>query len=146
MAVHVATPRKPRDDEAALRLLGKRLALGLCAVVATWFIGSSVLQITPAVFGASIVPVHAGGPGSAERRCVNGLHAQTIAETPALDDEGQSVLASACGQSPAALDAMAAVARLRLAQSQLDVRKASEARVLAELKHQLKEHLPPEMR
>jgi hypothetical protein len=146
MGVDVPTQRRQRDDEAALRLLGKRVALGLCTVVATWFIVSSVVQITPAVFGAGIVPLPAGSPGSAERTCAEGLRALVQGSAAALDDAARSALASTCGQSPAALDALAVLERLRLAESQLDGRKASEARSLEELRHQLSEHLPAEMR
>jgi hypothetical protein len=138
------THRRPGDDEAGR--LGKRVALGLCGAVATWFIVSSTWQITNAVFGNGIVALPSGGPGSQERACVDGLRAQAQGTAASLDTAGQSALASACGESPAALEALAALERLRLAESQLDGRKANEALSIEKLRYQLAEHLPTEMR
>jgi hypothetical protein len=126
---------------AAARLFGKRAALGICGAVSVWFIAASVAQITPAVFGAGVVPLAAGG--DRERECAEGLRALVgdASAPPAIG--AQQALARACGGSPAGLDAWAALERLQMAQEQL---KGSDPASVAELRRELSAHLPPEMR
>ena len=96
--------RRSRDDEAQARVYGKRAALGICSVVAVWFIVASVAQIVPAVFGAGIVPARrwaARAPRSA--RAPRGLNEGRRASTPAAAParpEGRRAEALGAGPAP----------------------------------------------
>ncbi len=86
-----------------------------------------------------------GAEGSAERQCAEGLRARRgpLQAEAATDPGASEALALACAESPAGLDALAALGRLRTAEEQL---KGSDPAALAELRRQLSAHLPAEMR
>ncbi len=136
--------RRSRDDEALARVYGKRAALGLCGVVAVWFSAASVAQLVPAVFSARIKPLVAGRPGSPEQVCADGLRAPARGLPGEIStDAAQDPVARACGETPAGLDAWAALERLRTAEEQLN---GSDPAAVAELRRELAAHLPAEMR
>ncbi len=130
--------RRPRDDEALARVYGKRAALALCGAVAMWFIGASVAQILPAVFGAGVTPLTAS---LAERKCAEQI-LPSASGRPAGDTATDAV-AGACAGTPAGLDAWAAFERLRTAEDQLG---GSDPAAVARLRRELWAHLPAEMR
>jgi hypothetical protein len=134
--------RRSRDDEATARVFGKRAALGLCTAVSLWFVEASVAQITPAVFGASIVPIPAGAAGSPESECARALRGGGLDGGPGVAG-GPEALAHACSQAASGLDALAAFERLRLAEEQL---KGSDPAAVERLRRDLSAHLPAEMR
>jgi hypothetical protein len=146
-----AMQRRPGNDEVTkARLFGKRAALVLCGTVAAWFIVASVAQIVPPVFGAAIVPLAAGSPGTAERDCADGLRRAlrsdgTAAETPRPEPDpllDESALAP-CTRTASGLDALAALNRLRMAERQVGMRDPAS---LVTLRLELSAHLPVEMR
>src|SRR5579863_3502105 len=105
--------RRPGNDEASkARLFGKRAALIGCGAVAVWFMFASLSQIIPGVFGAGIVPLAAGAPGSPERACAEGLKRAAAVDPAAGPAEGpgaEDVGLVSCGESQAGLDALAAL-------------------------------------
>jgi hypothetical protein len=143
--------RQVSDEASRARLFGKRSALVVCGVVATWFIFASLAQIIPAVFGTGFVPLAQGAAGSPERVCAEGLR-RAGGLAPASDapsaaaagptDPAEPALA-ACTESPAGLDALAALHRLQMAEEQLGRRDPG---ALSTLRLELSAHLPAEMR
>jgi hypothetical protein len=128
------------DDSPELaraRLRGKRAALGVVLVVAVVFIGASVWNIIPAVFGANIQPLPAGPEGSLERTCADGVRRLEHGLPGWQDAAG---VETACSASSAGLDAWAALLRLRSAGQQLSPGD------LAPLKRDVEAHLPADLR
>src|SRR5579872_3003742 len=120
--------RRSGHDQVAqatrARLFGKRAALVSCGVVAVWFIVASVAQLVPPVFGARIVPLAGPATGSSpaspspEWRCAEGLRPAASARTDRADRVGiDSEALSACSETSAGLDALAAYRRLELAET-----------------------------
>jgi hypothetical protein len=143
--------RSGHDEATRARLFGKRAALVSCGVVAVWFIVSSVAQLIPAVFGARMVPLggSAGGPPAAssspEWQCAEGLRRAEAfgASSSATRPEIGSNVVSACSQTSAGLDALAAYRRLELAEAKLG---SSDPGSVDELRRELSAHLPAQMR
>lgn len=137
-------------------LQGKRAALVVVIVVAVAFIGASAWQIIPAVFGVAITPIPAAPPGTAARRCADGVRRLKQALDRAADAAGsasfesrlepewsdRAAIEKACGESPEGLDAWAALARLRSAEEQLAPRTGQ----LASLRRDVVAHLPADLR
>lgn len=67
------------DDEAKARLLGKRVALCVVITVALAFIGSSAMQIVPAVFRSDGSPGAATPEGSPLRECARRVRSLALA-------------------------------------------------------------------
>jgi hypothetical protein len=150
----------PAADDAAFaraRLQGKRMALGVVFVTTFAIIGSSALQIIPAVFGAQIVPIPAAQPGTPERQCAEGIRALFGALDRAADSAGSDAFATrlrpewneegivreACGRASGGLDAWAALERMRSAEEQLTARSPGE---LAPMRRDVLAHLPADLR
>jgi hypothetical protein len=150
-----------RDDAhsqvLAARLQGKRVALGIVLFASFAIIGSSTLQIVPAVFGLGIRPLPEGLPGSAARSCAEGVQRldqaldRAVEGTASVDFstrlqpewEDKDAVQRACSESPAGLDAWAALARLRSAEEQL----GPDGRgLLAPLRRDVRAHLPADLR
>jgi|SRR5579859_5202395 len=152
-------PDAPPADAATARarLQGKRVALGIVFVAAFAIIGSSALQIIPAVFGAQIVPIPAAQPGTSERQCADGIRALYGALDRAAESAGSEAFATrlrpewndegavreACGRSSGGLDAWAALLRMRSAEEQLAARSPGE---LETLRRDVLAHLPADLR
>jgi hypothetical protein len=146
-----------RDDAARARLQGKRVALGIVLFVSVAIIGSSTMQIVPAVFGAGIRPLPEGMAGSSARTCAEGVQRLDQALDRAVDGAGsgdfsarlrpewdeESTVALACGQSSEGLDAWAALARLRSAEEHL---APDDRGLLAPLRRDVRAHLPADLR
>lgn len=144
----------PVEQATRARLFGKRVALVSCGAVAVWFILASVIQLIPPVFGAGIVPLATPAQGSSpassspEWRCAEGLRRATAAETRAPDPGATRPgmdpdVVSACSETPAGLDALAAYRRLELAEAKLGSRDPAS---VDELRRELSAHLPAQMR
>ena len=128
------------DDSPELaraRLRGKRAALGVVLVVAVAFVGASVWNVVPAVFGANVHPLPGGPAGSSERVCAEGVRRLEQALPGWQDAAG---VETACGGSSAGLDAWAALLRLRGAGQQLAPGD------LAQLRRDVEAHLPADLR
>jgi hypothetical protein len=150
-------PEATRDDAARARLQGKRVFLGLILVVSLAIIGSSALQIIPAVFGAGVRPIPAAPPGSSARSCAEGVRKLERALDRAADSAGSAsfqaglqpewaeapAVSQACSQSSEGIDAWAALARLRSAEEQLSPRGVAE---LEPLRRDVIAHLPADLR
>jgi hypothetical protein len=150
-------PEATRDDAARARLQGKRAVLGVILVVSLVVIGSSSLEIIPAVFGAGIRPIPAAPPGSSARICADGVRKLERALDRAVDSAGSAsfparlepewadaaTVSQACGQSSEGIDAWAALARLRSAEEQLSPRAGAE---LEPLRRDVIAHLPADLR
>jgi hypothetical protein len=171
MELPVAQAGDPAADEPrrALppgELLGRRVGLLVVIVVSVAFIGSSSWQIVPAVFGARIDPLPAAAEGSPERRCAVGVRSllgaldrvagdglpnsrdgdeMTAALRARLSPEwdGAANVDGACAASPQGVEAWAALQRMKTAEEQ-PVRMGRDA--LAELRVEVTEHLPPDLR
>jgi hypothetical protein len=154
-------PEAPRDDAALARakLRGKRAALGVVIVAAVAIIASSAVQIIPTVFGAGIVPIPSGAPGSNERACAEGVRALANALERASRSAGsesfverlrpewdrEAAVHEACQSAGGGLDAWAALARLRAAEEQLAPVPARSSE-LDPLRRQVEAHLPSDLR
>jgi len=146
-----------RDDAARARLQGKRVALGIVLFVSVGIIGSSTMQIVPAVFGTGIRPLPDGLPGSSAHTCAEGVQRLEKALERASEEGGgadfsarlrpewddESTVEVACSRSSEGLDAWAALARLRSAEEHL----APDGRgLLAPLRRDVRAHLPADLR
>jgi len=145
------------DDGARARLQGKRVALGLVLFASVAIIGSSTMQIIPAVFGTGIRPIPDGLPGSSTRRCAEGVVRLDHALDRAVDGAGsgdfsarlrpewdeRSAVEGACSQSSEGLDAWASLARLRSAEEHLP---PDGRGLLAPLRRDVLAHLPADLR
>jgi hypothetical protein len=132
--------RTGTEEASKARLFGRRSALLVCGAASLWFIGSSVAQIIPAVFGMGIVPLvagPAGTPPSSEQIC-----AEALRQARDAPDPDESALGP-CSLSATGLDALAAFRRLREAREQLGRRDPA---ALVTLRLELTAHLPAEMR
>ena len=128
--------------------------MGTVIVVAVLFVGSSALQIVPAVFGLGVRPLPSSPPGSSARACAEGVRALSLSldadggdgtvasdTTSAWSDE--SPVGRACASSSEGLDAWAALLRLRMVRAQLP-RAAPEQ--LDPLRRDVWAHLPIDLR
>ncbi len=159
-------------EEARARLAGKRAAHILVIVIAVAFIGASVAQIIPQVFGVQIRPLAGDSPGSPEQVCAEGIRdlAKTLERaggetTVGRHDDASSALAeqgapgsfraglgpqwgasagleSACARARHGYDAWAALLRLERAEEQLGGTRGDE---LATLRRDVSAHLPPDL-
>jgi hypothetical protein len=153
-------PEATRDDAARARLQGKRVALGIVLVVSVALVGSSAVQIIPAVFGLGTRPLPdlaVAPPGSPARTCAQGLQGLQRALDRAVDSAGSAsfpgrlepewaeagTVEQACRQSPEGIEAWAALARLRSAEEQLAPRAEAE---LGPLRRDVIAHLPTDLR
>jgi hypothetical protein len=150
-----------RDDAHsqvfAARLRGKRVALGVVLFASFAIIGSSTLQIVPAVFGFGIVPLPESLPGSSARTCAEGLQRLDQALDRAVEGsagvdfsarlrpewEDKDAVQRACSESSQGLDAWAALARLRSAEEQLP---PDGRGLLDPLRRDVRAHLPADLR
>jgi hypothetical protein len=157
-AIAVAeTDRGRIADVAVGALRWKRGALAVVSLVAVTFIGLSVLQLVPAVFGADIRPLPASAPGTPGRVCADGVahlvqaldRAGPMAGGPAFVEalkpewDAAPGIQQACGASAEGTDAWAALLRLRSAQEQLAGRNAAG---LLPLRREVAAHLPADSR
>lgn len=160
------------STDAAARLQGKRVALGVVIVVSVVFIAASAAQIVPAVFGLD----HPRSPlseGPSARECAqrirslalavdrasaNAWATHTAGDAPAADDsaplrafrhalipewtEAASVRQT-CFKAPGGPEAWAALVRLRSTQEQMMIRDFSE---LLPLRRDFAAHLPADPR
>jgi hypothetical protein len=144
----VASPGDP--SLATARLRGKRVALGVVILACVAIIGSSALQIVPAVFGVGIVPVPDGPPGTSERECADGVRrlkdaldravgaAPSVAAGPSFSSrlrpewDNEAAVFESCRRAPQGLEAWAALLRLRAAEAEL-AQKSSPDDVAAEV-------------
>jgi hypothetical protein len=94
-----ASPHDAAIERA--RLQGKRVALVMVISVAVAFTAASAVQIIPAVFGLGVTPVPTAPPGSAARRCGDGVRALMAA----LDRAGSQTLSGISADDEAALEA-----------------------------------------
>jgi hypothetical protein len=165
-------PAAPPGDPALARarLRGKRAALGVVILASVAIIGSTAVQVIPAVFGFGIVPV-SGPPGTRERACAEGVRRLQVALDravgagapgdgrtagggsfgsrlqPEWNDEAQ--VFESCRSARQGLDAWAALLRLRSAEEQLALgsRTLEEFRAdLEPLRRDVAAHLPADMR
>jgi hypothetical protein len=164
-------PDAAREDVAVARarLQGKRVALVIVIGVTVALIGSSAVQIIPAVFGAPVSSIPPAPPGSSARTCAVGVKSLAAAVdragTAALSSspgpggeadaaarfrqalspewDGQEAVAQACAGSGEGLDAWAALLRLRSAEEQLTLRSQAE---LGPLRRDVTAHLPADLR
>jgi hypothetical protein len=156
------TPESPPDEAterlvARAKLRWKRLSLVFVGFVAVAFIGVSVAQIIPDVFGAWVHPLPPSSPGSPARICAEGVRdlakaldrARDAAGGPgfgkALQPEwaGAPGIEQACARSSEGLDAWAALLRLRSGEEQL-AREPGDP--LAPLQRAVASHLPADLR
>jgi hypothetical protein len=157
-----ATQEIPPDDATERRvarfgLRWKRVALVFVGFVAVAFIGVSVLQIIPDVFGAWVHPLPPSSPGSPARICAEGVRdlaraldrARDSAGGPGFDKalqpewNGASGIEQACARSSEGLDAWAALLRLRSGEEQLAGQPGDP---LAPLQREVASHLPADLR
>ncbi len=154
-------PGAPRDDAALARarLRGKRVALGVVIVASVAIIGSSALQIVPAVFGAAVTPIPAAAPGTSERACSEGIGRMARALDRAQDSAGSAAfepqlrpewddaarVQGDCERARGGPDAWAALLRLRSAEEQLAL-TGSPRTALATLRRDVDAHLPADLR
>jgi hypothetical protein len=156
-------PRRPLPPG---ELLGRRAGVVLVIAVSMAFIGSSSWQIIPAVFGARIDPIPAAAEGSADRRCAVGVRSLLGALDRVAGDgrpnsrDGDEMAAAlrarlspewdqaatvdgACAASSQGMEAWAALQRMKTAEEQ-PIRMGRDA--VAELRVEVTEHLPPDLR
>jgi hypothetical protein len=150
-------PQETRDDAARARLQGKRAMLVVIGIASFAIIGSSSLQIIPAVFGAGIRPIPASPAGTPARTCAEGVRKLERALGRAADSAGsasfqtrllpdweiEGAVRQACGQSSEGIDAWASLARLRSAEEQLGPSARGE---LEPLRRDVLAHLPADLR
>ena len=150
-------PEAIRDDAARARLQGKRAVLGIILVVSLALIGSSSMQIIPAVFGVGVRAIPSAPPGSSARTCADGVRKLALALDRAVGAAGsasfqarlqpewalEATVRQACSQSTEGIDAWAALVRLRSAEEQLSPRAGAE---LEPLRRDVIAHLPADLR
>jgi hypothetical protein len=146
-------PDEGPDDPVAARgaLRGKRAALGVVIAMALAFILATAFHVIPAVFGAFVAPLPAGGPGS----CAQGLRDLAVAldrdttappwadPRQAARSEDRELAANRCAHTPGGYEAWAAFERLRIAKEQLEGRDPA---ALAQLKRDLAAYFPSDLR
>ena len=144
------------DPLARARLQGKRVALGLVFGATAWIIGTSALQIVPAVFGAGVTPLPSSPPGSPARTCAEGVQRMARALERASASAGsaafgeqlspewdtEAAVQAACAATPEGQDAWASLARMRSAEEQLGPRASG----VADLHRDVIAHLPADLR
>jgi hypothetical protein len=153
-------PEATRDDVARARLQAKRLVLGIILAASLAIIGSSALQIIPAVFGVGTTPIPAAPPGSTARTCAEGVRTLAQALDRARDSAGSPAfegrlqpewgeapkVSHACAQSREGNDAWASLARLRSAEEQLSPVAGRPEAELETLRGDVTAHLPVDLR
>lgn len=157
-----AIPQSPPDDANERRvaragLRWKRASLVFVGLVAVAFIGISLVQIIPDVFGVWVRPLPPASPGSPARICAEGVRNLATALDRARDAAGGPGFAKAlqpdwnaapgieqaCARSSEGLDAWAALLRLRSAEEQLASRPGES---LVPLQRAVASHLPADLR